>query len=195
VQLDGELPAEDRIVYDKGGFALWMLHRLLGRDASLAALREYLATFRDSRDHAALEDYLAIMRKHAADTTAFDAFADQWFHQVVVPEYKIDEATVAKAGAGWTVTATVHNVGTSTMPVEIAAVRGERFPHDKKDAKRYEDTRSTITLGPKQSKTVTIACAFEPQKVVVDPDVTVLMLERQKAEVKLKTGAEKVAMR
>jgi len=74
-------------------------------------------------------------------------------------------------------------------------VRGERFPHDKKDAKRYEDTRSTITLGPKQSKTVTIACAFEPQKVVVDPDVTVLMLERQKAEVKLKTGAEKVAMR
>ena len=195
VKLDGELPADDRIVYDKGGFALWMLFRLMGREAALAGIREYLATFRDSPDHAALEDYLAIMRKHAADTTAFDAFADQWFHQVVVPEYKIDEATVAKAGAGWTVTATVHNVGTSTMPVEIAAVRGERFPHDKKDAKRYEDTRSTITLGPKQSKTVTIACAFEPQKVVVDPDVTVLMLERQKAEVKLKTGAEKVAMR
>jgi len=195
VKLDGQLPADGRIIYDKGGFALWMLHRTLGRDASLAALREYLATFRDSRDHAALEDYLAIMRKHAADTTAFDAFADQWFHQVVVPEYKIDEATLAKAGGGWTVTATVRNVGTSTMPVEIAAVRGERFPHEKKDAERYTDARSTITLGAKQSKTVTIACAFEPQKLVVDPDVTVLMLERQKAEVRLKAGAEKVAMR
>jgi ABC-type transport system involved in multi-copper enzyme maturation permease subunit len=195
VKLDGQLPADGRIIYDKGGFALWMLHRVLGREASLAALREYLATYRDSRDHAALEDYLAIMRKHAPDTTAFDAFTDQWFHQVVVPEYKIDEATVAKNGAGWTVTATVRNVGTSTMPVEIAAVRGERFPHEKKHAERYADARSTITLAPKQSRTVTIACAFEPLKVVVDPDVTVLMLERQKAEVKLKAGSEKLASR
>ena len=195
VKLDGQLPAENRIVYDKGGLALWMLFRLMGRDAGLAGLREYLAEFRNGPDHAALEDYLAIMRKHAPDSTAFDAFADQWFHQVVVPEYKIDEATMAKAGAGWTVTATVRNVGTSTMPVEIAATRGERFPHDKKDAERYADARSTITLGPKETKTVTIACTFEPQKVVVDPDVTVLMLERQKAEVKLKAGSEKVAMR
>ena len=199
VKLDGELPADDRIVYDKGGFALWMLFRLMGREAALAGIREYLATFRDSPDHAALEDYLAIMRKHAPDPAAFDAFTDQWFHQVVVPEYKIDEATLAqngsKPGAGWTVTATVRNVGTSTMPIEIAAVRGERFPHDKKDAERYADARSSITLGPKQSKTVTIACAFEPQKVVVDPDVTVLMLERQKAEVKVKAAAEKVAMK
>ena len=31
----------------------------------------------------------------------------------------------------------------------------------------------------------TIACGFEPQRLVVDPDVTVLMLERQKAEMKL----------
>jgi aminopeptidase N len=195
VKLDGELPADGRIIYDKGGFALWMLHRLLGHEAGMAAVREYLATFRDSHDHAALEDYLAIMRKHAADIAAFDAFADQWFHQVVVPEYKIDEATVAKSGAGWTVTATVRNVGTSTMPVEIAAARGERFPQKKKDAERYADARSTITLGPKESKTVTIACGFEPQRVVVDPDITVLMLERQKAEVTLKAGGERVAMR
>src|SRR5204863_9950051 len=117
-------PADGRIASDKAGFALWMLNRFLGRDAGRGALREYLAEFRDSRDHAALEDYLAVMRRHAADTTAFDAFVSQWFHQVVVPEYKIDDATVSKAGDGWSVTATVRNVGTSTMPVEIAAVRG-----------------------------------------------------------------------
>jgi aminopeptidase N len=195
VKLDGALPADDRIVYDKGGFALWMLHRFLGRDASLAAIREYLATFRESRDHAALEDYLAIMRRHAADSTAFDAFAGQWFHQVVVPEYKIDDANVAKSGAGWTVTATVRNTGTSTMPIEIAAARGERFPHGKQAADAYADARRTLTLGPGESKTVAIACAFEPRRVVVDPDVTVLMLERKKAEVKLKTGGDKLAMR
>jgi hypothetical protein len=42
---------------------------------------------------------------------------------------------------------------------------------------------------------VIIACAFEPQRVVVDPDVTVLMLERQKAEVKLKSDGGKLAVR
>jgi hypothetical protein len=172
-----------------------MLHRFLGRDASLAGLREYLAAFRDSRDHAALEDYLAIMRRHAADTTAFDAFAGEWFHQVVVPEYKIDDATLAKRGAGWTVTATVRNTGTGTMPVEIAAARGERFPHGKRGAERYADERTLITLGPLGARTVTIACAFEPQRLVVDPDVTVLMLERQKAEVKLRKATGTVAMR
>ena len=42
---------------------------------------------------------------------------------------------------------------------------------------------------------MTIACAFEPQRVVVDPDVTVLMLERQKAVLKLKPSSEKLAVR
>jgi len=194
-RVDGSLPADGRIIYDKGGWAFWMLHRFLGRDASLAGLREYLATFRDSRDNAALEDYLAIMRRHAPDPVAFDAFADQWFHQVVVPEYKVESAEVTKSGDGWTVTATVRNVGTGLMPIEVAAARGDRFPGEKKSPVRYEDTRRTVTLGPKQSARVTIACAFEPERLVVDPDVTVLMLERRKAEVKLRTGSGAMAMR
>jgi aminopeptidase N len=195
VKVDGSLPADGRIIYDKGGWALWMLHRFLGREASFAAHREYLATFRDSRDHAAMEDYLAIMRRRAADPVAFDAFAKQWFHEVKVPEYKVDEARLARSGAGWTVTATIRNVGTATMPVEVAVVRGDRFPGEKKDPERYEDARAAVTIGPKESRTVTIACAFEPQKLVVDPDVTVLMLDRQKAEVKLRPAAGVVAMR
>jgi len=194
-KVDGTLPADGRIIYDKGGWALWMLHRFLGPEASFAALREYMATFRDSRDHAAIEDYLAIMRRHASDPVAFDAFAKQWFLEVAVPEYKLDEAKVARSGAGWTVTATIRNTGSATMPVEVAAARGVRFPGTKKSPERYQDARATLTLGPKESGTVTIACAFEPERLLVDPDVTVLMLERQKAEVKLKTAAEVVAMR
>jgi hypothetical protein len=194
-KVDGTLPADGRIIYDKGGWALWMLHRYLGPEASFPALRAYLAEFRDSRDHAALEDYLAVMRRHAADPVAFDAFAKQWFHEVAVPEYKVDEAKLARAGSGWTVTATVRNVGGATMPVEVAAVRGVRFPGTKKNPERYQDARTTITLGPKESKTVTIACAFEPDRLVVDPDVTVLMLDRQKAEVQLVVATGVVALR
>ena len=158
-----------------------------------AALREYPAKFRDSRDHAGVEDYLAIMRRHAADTTAFDAFANQWFRAVVVPEYKIDDAVLERNGSGWQVRANIHNTGTSTMPIEIAAVRGVRFPHDKAGAERYQDARATLVLGAGETKPVTIACAFEPEHLVVDPDVTVLMLERQKADVKLRTAGGLVA--
>ena len=39
------------------------------------------------------------------------------------------------------------------------------------------------------------ATTFEPERLLVDPDVTVLMLERQKAEVQLKAAAEAVAIR
>ena len=197
VKLDGGLPADDRIIYDKGGFALWMLHRFLGREAGLAALREYLAEFRDSHDHASLEDYLAVMRRHAhaADTTAFDSLAGQWFHQVVVPEYKLDDATVTRSGSGWIVTATVRNTGSGTMPIEVAAARGVRFPHQQKHPERYADARTSLTLGPNESRHVSIACVFEPERLIVDPDVTVLMLERQKAELKLKSAGAAVAMR
>jgi aminopeptidase N len=193
-KLDGQLPAEDRIQYDKGGWALWMLHQHLGAEASRAGLHEYLQTFRDSRDGAALEDYLAIMRKHAADTTAFDALARQWFLEVVVPEYKIEDATVTRQGEGWSVTATVRNLGTSTMTVPVAATRGERFAKDAAKTKAYRDARTQVTLGPKEARTITLHCAFDPERVVMDPDITVLMLERQKAVLKLKREGDPVAM-
>jgi ABC-type Na+ efflux pump permease subunit len=189
VKIDGSLPAEGRIIYDKGGWAFWMLHRFLGPERSFAGLREYLETFRDSEDHAALEDYLAIMRRHAADTTAFDAFAHQWFQSVVVPHYLIGDVRLVRSGAGWQVAARVHNVGTGTMPVDVAAVAGTRFPHERKDAKPWQAARTTLSLAAGEERAVTIECAFQPEKLVIDPDVTVLMLERQKAEQKLRPEA------
>ena len=40
-----------------------------------------------------------------------------------------------------------------------------------------------IEIGPGEEKPVTIESGFEPAKVVVDPDVEVLMLRRAKAQV------------
>ena len=49
-------------------------------------------TYHDNPDHPVLQDFLAVMRRFADDPTAFDAFARQWFYEVVVPEYRIYDA-------------------------------------------------------------------------------------------------------
>jgi ABC-2 type transport system permease protein len=190
VKVDGSLPGDRRIIYDRGGFVFWMLHQLMGREASLAALREYLSTYRDSQDHPLIEEYLVIMRRHAPDPAAFDAFTKQWFFGTVVPQYLVSGAEVARTGDAWEVRARVKNVGTATAPVEIAATRGERFPKKRTAANAWSDARAVLTLAAGEEKPVVIRCAFEPERLVVDPDVRLLMLERQKAEQKLRVSRE-----
>ena len=46
-----------------------------------------------------------------------------------------------------------------------------------------------MTLGANEAAGVAIRCNFEPRKLVVGPDVRVLMLERRKAEVGLHLAA------
>jgi hypothetical protein len=190
VKVDGSLPGDRRIIYDRGGWAFWMLHRLMGREANLAAHREYLETYRDSRDHPLIEDYLAIMRRHAPDALAFDAYVEQWFFGTVVPQYLIEESSVVKTGDAWEVRARIANTGTGRAPVEVAAVRGERHPKKSDAENAWQAARATVTLAAGESADVVIPCAFEPTKLVVDPDVHLLMLERNKAEVTLKVRGD-----
>jgi hypothetical protein len=74
-------------------------------------------------------------------------------------------------------------VGTGAMPLEVAAARGERFPRDKRKADAYRDARTTVTLGAGERKPIVIRSAFEPERLLMEPDVRVLMLERKEAEV------------
>jgi hypothetical protein len=84
----------------------------------------------------------------------------------------------------------VTNIGTGKMPVEVAATAGERWKKPA-DGERngiytvdpaYKDARTTVTLGAGESAPVTITCNFDPDKIVVDPDVRVLQLKRKQAE-------------
>jgi hypothetical protein len=49
----------------------------------------------------------------------------------------------------------------------------------------YRDARATVTLGAGESKRVTIRCGFDPESIVIDPDVRVLQLQRKQAVAKL----------
>jgi ABC-2 type transport system permease protein len=128
VKIDGSRPGDRFVTYEKMGWVAWMMMELMGRDQMLAGLQEFIAIYSPSPDYPVLQNLIATLRLHAPDTEAFDAFVDQWFFNVVIPEYRLTDATVQALGTGWRVTATVENVGTGTMPLELAAIRGCASP-------------------------------------------------------------------
>ncbi len=186
-EVDGRRDSDNTVIYDRGGWVFWMLYDFMGPERAQAAYRDFFQEWSASRDHPALPDFVAAMRPYAEDPTAYDAFTRQWFEGRVVPEYRVSNATKTANGDGFDVQVTVENVGTGIMPVEVAASAGERWNKpDSSDGDyvanpEYQDARGVITLGAGESQTLTIHCPFEPEKVVVDPDVRVLQLKRKHA--------------
>jgi ABC-2 type transport system permease protein len=186
VWVDGSKPGDTTATYDKGGWVFWMLMEHMGRERALAGLRRFIADWGDKPDHPVLQDFIASMRPFAPDPAAYDVFVQQWFHEVVLPQYELSGARKEKKGAGWEVVVKVKNAGTGRMPVLVAAARGERYTEEGKPIPEYRDARTPpVVLGAGEEKEVRIACPFEPERVLVDPDVRVLQLRRKAAVVDL----------
>ena len=189
VWIDGSRPGDTTVTYDKAGWVFWMLLQRMGREPCLEGIRSFIAHYVEARDHPVLQDFTAHLRDFAPDVEAYDDFVQQWFLEVVMPEYKLEgvEVTEVEPGARWKVTGTLKNVGTGRMPVTLAAERGERFPDPKaaggaaaeEPAELFTDTRIVLEPGAKDEVAFTIECSFEPERVVVDPDVLVLQLNRK----------------
>ncbi len=177
-----DLGANNTLFYDKGGCVFWMLKEFIGRDAMLAGLRAYIQAYHLNPDHPLPPDFLRVMRVHAPDPEAFDAFARQWFDEIVLPEYRLAEVTTEETGDGrWRVHGRITNIGTGTMPVDIAATSGQRFAPDGSTLPDYRATRTDVLLGAGDERRFEIVTDFEPREVVVDPDVKILQLRRQLA--------------
>jgi len=192
VKIDGSHDGDETVTYDKGGWVLWMLLQEMGRERTLAGMREFIRRYKDGPDYPVLQDLVATLRPFAADPAAFDRFVQQWFFHVVVPEYRLDNASRSRLPTGeWRATLRVKNAGSGRMPVEVAAVRGERFPDKAKPGEKtkpsqiYREMRQTIVLGAGEATTVTLRCPFEPERLLVDPDARVLQLNRKLAIVRL----------
>jgi hypothetical protein len=100
VRIDGSRAGDETVTYDKGGWVFWMLHNLMGKEASLAGIQDFVRTYRMNLDHPVLQDYIAVLSRHAPDPMAFDAFVNQWFFSVVVPEFKIEHAKKTREKPG-----------------------------------------------------------------------------------------------
>ncbi len=183
VKIDGTRDGDQAVTYDKAGFVLWMLLNQMGRDRMLEGIRAFFETYHANPDHPVLQDFLGSLRPLAADPASFDAFARQWFFEVVAPEYQFSDFRKTKDGDAWVATARLKNVGTGRMPVEVAATKGERFPKDggSVPSAAYREARQAVTLGAGESAAISIRSDFDPDQLVVDPDVKVLMLRRKAA--------------
>ncbi|HSG38736.1 MAG TPA: M1 family aminopeptidase [Thermoanaerobaculia bacterium] len=180
-RVDSELPlvktqdngrdSDETVIYDKGAWVMWMLHNHLGRDRMLAGLQAFFRAWHASPDHPSLQDLIAALRPYAADPAAYQAFVEQWFFGVVLPEYRVSDAEAVPAGGAWRISATIENVGTGVASVELAAVRGGH-PDGK---------RTAVTLAPGRPLRVSWTAGFRPERIVVDPDVLVLQLNRGRA--------------
>ena len=178
VKTDGSRAGDGTVTYDKPAWAMWMLQQEMGRENLLAGLRAFIGKYNPDPDFPVIQDMLAVLRGFAPDTAAFDAFTDQWFHDVVVPEYEFSDVTktleagatgaeagVSGDGAGapqevWVVRGTIENVGTGYMTVEVAATAGERWSDEGDDAGRtvvaedYRDARTDSDAGRRRVRRV-----------------------------------------
>ncbi len=185
VKITGERPGDTTVTYDKGGWVFWMLLNHMGRDRALHGIQAFIKAYAQNPDHPVLQDFLDLMRGYAADSSAFDAFTRHWFYEVVVPEYRLDEPHKIAKDDGWEVAVRVTNIGTGTMPIEVAATRGERFAKDGSASADYREARTQLTLRGGEWRDAVIAAPFEPEQVIVDPDAKVLQLRRKRAVAKL----------
>nr|WP_244982095.1 M1 family aminopeptidase [Corallococcus exercitus] len=181
VKLDGSRDGDTVVLYEKGGWTFWMLEDLMGRDAMHAGLQAFLKQYMNNADHPVLQDFLAVMRSFAPSKEDFDRFTRQAFFEVVVPEYRVTDARVTKVGGQWVTTATVTNVGTGRMPVEVAVTKAAEAAAPEGAARAV--TRVEPVAGG--SVQVTLRSGFAPERLVVDPDVRVLQLRREQAQAQL----------
>ena len=91
---------------------------------------------------------------------------------------RLREVRRESVGERWEVVLRIENVGDGRVPVDVAAVAGEPFDDRGHPEPGYRDVRRSVTLGAGESRELRIQAGFEPERVVVDPDVQVLQLRR-----------------
>ena len=100
-ETSGARLADGTVIYDKGGWVFWMLLQQMGREAFFAGVRHFIAQYHAAPGHPVLQHFAAAMRPYAPDPAGFDAIVGQWFFKVVMPEYRIVEASKHRfAGVG-----------------------------------------------------------------------------------------------
>lgn len=136
---------------------LYSLRRMLGDDVFRDGLRELYR--RRALQHVTEADLRAALERAAGEDLGW--FFDQWFHSTGVLDYAVGEVSQAEIGNEWRTQVAVRRAGELWMPVEVRI--GE----------------ATVRLeGSGTTQLADVATARRPERVVIDPAVTMLDVDR-----------------
>ncbi len=108
--------AARRATYNKGSLVLHMLRGVMGDETFKRGLATYFSMFRGRA--ARLSNFQEVMERAAGQPLEW--FFRQWIYEKVLPDYAITQVKTAKTAEGaFQTAATVRNLGTGRMPVEI----------------------------------------------------------------------------
>ncbi|MBN1355129.1 hypothetical protein JXA40_02550 [bacterium] len=187
VKVDGSRPGDNTVTYNRSAWIYWMMLNLMGRENALTGIRDFILAYRDGPDHPALQDFVEFLKRYAPDSGEFDRFVAQFFFDTALPEYRIDAVESNRGDDKWWIRFRLTNAGTGEISVDIAATAGKRFSDDTGESvPGYRESRITARPGAGESLELLIACDFEPERLMVDPDVTVLQLKRHLAAASIK---------
>jgi aminopeptidase N len=172
VLLDGGRRNEEVIWYNRGGVIFYMMHRQLGEERMLGALREFIRRFSFRDDHPTMTDLLALYEELAPELRPF---FDQFVRSTAIPNPRYRRVERRElAGGGWGVVVDVENHGQGDLDLVVAATLGKRDEEGFREAQLVLPLRGTAAAGGE------IRCDFKPDAVEMDPDRTVLMQERRR---------------
>jgi len=166
--------ATDEVVSaNRGALVMWMLYRHMGHERMVAGLQAFVRAAVTTGTPPTLRGLLGDLRSLASDPESFDVMVSQWVAATTVPEFRVTDVSVTPAGANWHVSAVITNVGPGTVEVDVE-VSGEG-----------SHSRQRATLDAGVPTHVTWNVPGPPLRLVVDPDVHVLQLNRPRASIDL----------
>jgi hypothetical protein len=155
-------PAPRRVVYAKGALVLHMLRGLLGDDVFRKGLTGYFSTFRGRS--ARVSDFQEAMEQAAGQP--LDGFFRQWIDGKVLPDYTVGQVRSSPAADGATqTTATVRNLGTGQMPVDVGFTTDDGVQIQRVEIPSSGEVTVTVTT-PKPVKQVEV----DPRKWMIQKD-------------------------
>jgi ABC-2 type transport system permease protein len=172
VDTDESSSADEAVLQKKGAWAMWMLHQHLGAERTFAGLREFIAAHRAPGRFATPEGLLRALRHQASDTIRFDRQVTQWFRSTQLPSFSVQDAHCTEQVGAWVCRATLRNTGSGSAHVDVAARRdgADGMPGD----------LVSVQLAAGASAVVQWRLPQRPDRVVVDPDVRVLQVGRER---------------
>ena len=187
-RVDGSRPGDGVVTYPRSGFVFWMLRGLMGEDAMLAGLKDFVVRWcegvetEDGLDFPLIEDLIESLRPHAPDPEKFDSFVSQWVKGKALPELEVTDTLVSQDQTGYIVTGKLTNLGTGEATVRLRFLDGEST----KNGKKPEFQEVTVSVKAGETISFQAQTRFKPVNLVCDPDVELLFAGRKRTETTLK---------